>query len=338
MFTPKSSLSPQTANLIREPILWDNHVCLPHRPEADWFERLEAHRSAGFTMISLNLGDAQVPFETQIRMAAHFRACIAARPDAFSLALSVADIRRAKAEGKLAIAFDVEGAWAMDGQIDLVPIYALLGVRWLLIAYNRSNAMGGGVHDDADPGLSPLGARLLDALDANGIVTCCSHTGYRTARMAIDHQAERQRTMIFSHSNVKALDDHPRNIPDTLIDAVAAVDGVIGINGISVFLGEKQDLISRYVDHVAYIADRVGPAHVGIGLDYVYDQDDMEAQLLAARDTWPEGFGYQPGNRYLAPGDLPHIVDQLLMRGWSDADVRGFLGGNFLRVAERVWK
>lgn len=60
------------------------------------------------------------------------------------MATSVADVRRAKAEGRLAVAFGVGEAWAMDGQPDLVPVYATLGVRWLLIAYNRGNAMGGG--------------------------------------------------------------------------------------------------------------------------------------------------------------------------------------------------
>lgn len=319
-------------------IVWDNHVCLPHRAESAWFAQLALHRAAGVTVVSLNLGDAQVPLETQFRMAAFFRAQVAARPDLCLLAETIDDVRRAKQEGRLAIVFDVEGAWAMDGQLDLIPLYARLGVRWLSIAFNRANWAGGGVHDADDPGLSDGGRALLDALSASGIVACCTHTGYRTAHQAIEHQAMMGRPLIFSHSNARALDDHPRNIPDDLIDAVAAIGGVVGINGLSIFLGNAPDLVERFADHLGYVADRVGAAHVGIGLDYVYDQVDMEAQLAAARGTWPAGYGYEPGIRYLEPEALPRVVDLLQARGWNDEDLRGMLGGNFMRVAGQVWR
>lgn len=328
----------RAAALLREALIWDNHVCLPHRQEMEWFDRLEAHRSRGVSFASVNIGDAQVPLNVQFGMAEHFRDCVAARPDRFCMAETIADVHHARQTGRLAIAFDVEGAWAMHGDLSHIAGYARLGVKWLLIAFNRANAAGGGVHDEEDVGLTPFGVNLLDALDAHGIVACCSHTGYRTARMAIDHQAKTGRTMIFSHSNARALDDHPRNIPDTLIDAIARIDGVVGLNGLSVFLGSAPDLVSRFVDHACHVADRVGPNHVGIGLDYVYDQVDMDRQLSAARGTWPPGYGYEPGIRYLAPAALEDVVDRLLARRWRDEDVYAFLGNNFLRVAERVWQ
>lgn len=327
-----------SGTLPADTLVWDNHVCLPHRAEPDWFARLGQHRAAGVHVVSLNLGDAQLPLETQLRMAAFFRAQVAAQPDAYLLAESLDDLHRARATGKLAIIFDVEGAWAMDGQIDLVPLYAQLGVRWLSIAFNRANWAGGGVHDAVDPGLTERGRTLLDALAASGIVACCTHTGYLTAHQAIDHHAMIGKPLIFSHSNARALDDHPRNIPDELIDALATIGGVVGINGLSIFLGNAADLAARFADHAAYVADRVGPAHVGIGLDYVYDQADMDAQLAAARGTWPAGYGYEPGIRYLEPEALPRVVDLLMARGWTDDAVRGLLGANFLRVAEQVWR
>lgn len=328
----------QIAPFPPDALVWDNHVCLPHRPEADWFARLDRHRAAGVHVASINLGDAQVTLEMQLRMAAFFRAQVNARADDYLFAETIADVHRARESGRLAIVFDVEGAWAMQGQLDLVPIYARIGVRWLSIAFNRANWAGGGVHDADDPGLTPAGTALLDALADHGIVACCTHTGYRTARQAIEHQGAMGRPMIFSHSNARSLDDHPRNIPDDLIDAVAAVDGVVGINGLSIFLGNAPDLAVRFADHAAYVADRVGAAHVGIGLDYVYDQADMDAQLAAARGTWPAGYGYEPGIRYLEPEGLARVVDLLAARGWDEAALRGFLGGNFLRVAERVWR
>jgi membrane dipeptidase len=172
-------------------------------------------------------------------------------------------------------------------------------------------------------------------MDRVGLVKCCSHTGYRTAAEVFEVST---RPTIFSHSNPRALRDHPRNIPDALIDACARSGGVVCVNGVGIFLGDNDIRVSTFVDHVEYVVQRAGPRHVGLGLDYVFDQAGMDAVLSGMDHIWPAGYGYRAGIQFLAPEQLPAVTDELLTRGYDDATVRGILGENLLRVADQVWR
>jgi membrane dipeptidase len=330
-----TTLAERAARAHREAIIWDNHVCLPLRPPGQWLDCLSRHRAAGATFISLNLGDAKVPLELMIRMAAHFRAWIGQHSDEYVMAGTAADVRLAKAQGRTAVAFDIEGLRAIGEQTSMIELLYVLGVRWMLFVYNRANLAGSGCHDPEDGGLTALGRRMLAEFERVGMVPCCSHTGHRTARDILEHAAG---PVIFSHSNARALQEHPRNIADDLIKACAATGGVVGINGLSIFLGRSDDMLGRFVAHIDHVAQLVGPRHVGIGLDYVYDQQALNDDLAASDDIWPPGFGYGPDVAFLAPENLPRITEALLRRGYASSDVEGILGGNFLRVATEVWK
>ncbi|WP_204351035.1 membrane dipeptidase, partial [Serratia marcescens] len=91
-----------------------------------------------------------------------------------------------------------------------------------------------------------------------------THTGYRTA---MDVMNNTDKPVVFSHSNPRALRDHPRNIPDELVDACARIGGVVCINGIGIFLGANDASVKTFVDHIDHVVQRVGAAHVGVGLD-----------------------------------------------------------------------
>jgi membrane dipeptidase len=316
-------------------VVWDNHVCLPLRPQGEWMDCLKRHRAAGATFISLNLGDAKIPLELMVRMAAHFRMWISRHSDDYVMAATAADVRRAKAEGRTAVAFDIEGVRAIGEQVSMIELCYALGVRWMLFVYNRANLAGSGCHDPDDGGLTPLGRRMLEEFERVGMVACCSHTGDRTARDILEHANQ---PVIFSHSNARALHEHPRNIPDDLIKACAATGGVVGINGLSIFLGPKGDMLRQFVAHIDHVVQLVGPRHVGLGLDFVYDQQALNDDLAASEDIWPAGFGYGPDVAFLGPEALPRVTEALLQRGYAPDEVEGILGGNFLRVAEQVWK
>jgi membrane dipeptidase len=144
--------------------------------------------------------------------------------------------------------------------------------------------------------------------------------------------------LIFSHSNCAALHPHPRNIPDELIRACAATGGVVGINGVGIFLG-KNDISSKtYARHVDHVVQLVGPAHVSIALDYVFDVRELEEHLEKMKGTFPPGFGYEMGARFVPPEQLEEIVVTLQGWGYSDADLTALLGGNLLQLAKKVWK
>ena len=112
----------------------------------------------------------------------------------------------------------------------------------------------------------------------------------------------------------------------------------MGVTGLSIFLGPEDDLVDPFVRHIDYMVNLVGPSHVGISLDYVYNQEEMNQLLTTQRGTWPAGYGYEPGIRFVAPEDVEAVVDRLLRLGYSDEDIEKILGGNFLRVADQVWK
>jgi membrane dipeptidase len=327
-------ISGRTQDVLGSSLLWDNHACMPLRPtDQSFLPQLARHRAAGASVVMLNVScdcEPQRPFE----MIESIRSWLAPRSDEYIIGSGVADIERAQREGKLAVFFDVEGGIPVEDDPGIVARLYALGVRWMLLAYNRNNKLGGGCQDE-DSGLTAQGRRVLDAMRDAGMVLCCTHTGERTVREAMAYM---QRPVIFSHSNPRAMHEHPRNITDEMIRACAATGGVININGIGIFLGHNDNTTETYVRHVRYVADLVGAEHVGIGLDYVFDNQELDDYVTSNPTTFPPELGYAAGIRMVEPERIPAIVDALLASGWSDAEVKGFAGANNLRVARAVWK
>ena len=146
--------------------------------------------------------------------------------------------------------------------------------------------------------------------------------------------------MIYSHSNLRRLWEHPRNITDEQAVECARTGGVVGINGVGIFLGENDASTEAVVRAVDYAVGVVGPEHVGLGLDYVFDQDELNTYLAENRDTFPPGSGYAESipHRFASPTQLPEVTESLLRLGYPEDAVRAIIGGNWLRVAEQVWR
>jgi membrane dipeptidase len=322
--------------LLRDGLVWDNHGCMPvGRPnDTSFLPQLRRYRSAGVDAVMLNVGFGDMGVEEHLRTLADMRHWLKARPAEYVLIDTADDVERARATGRLAVGFDIEGANAIADQPSLIETYYDLGVRWMLLAYNRNNRVGGGCQDE-DTGLTAYGREVIVEMERVGMQVCCSHTGYRTARDVFEVVTK---PVIFSHSNARAVHAHPRNVPDDLIRACAATGGVVGLNGLSVFLGPGEDLVETFVRHVEHVVSLVGPEHVALGLDYVFDRQELDEILVKMRATFPPGLGYDEPLRFVEPEQLERVVEILLSRGFRTADLEALLGGNLLRLARTVWK
>lgn len=298
--------------------------------------QLELYRSSGVDVAMINIGFGEQGIEEHVRMIAHFRRWIAVRSDRYLLIETVDDIERARVSGRLAIGFNIEGANGIADQISLISMYYDLGVRWMLMAYNRNNRVGGGCQDE-DQGLTTFGREVLDEMARVGMIACCTHTGYRTVRDVLDYN---KNPVIFSHSNPRAMYDHPRNVPDDLLVGVAETGGVVCLNGIGIFLGDNDNSTETYFRHMDHVVQLVGADHVGIGLDYVFDLAELDDYLKKMKGTFPDGLGYDVGDglKCVSPEQIKQLVELQIKAGYAETDIRKILGENLLRVAKAVWK
>jgi membrane dipeptidase len=323
-------ISESAQQIHQRALVWDTHACFPLQPNADLAE-LKRYKDSGVNFVSLNIGMDMDSFENVIQVAARYRKYIASHPDEYVLALTANHIRQAKDSGRLAIAFDLEGSDPLLGNLNMISFYYDLGVRQMLLAYNRDNRASGGCMEGTI-GLTDFGRDVISEMNRVGMVVDVSHMGYRATMDAFETSTK---PVIFSHSNPKGLREHARNISDEQILACAKTGGVVGINGIGDFLGgTTSELI---VENIEYGMNLVGPEHVGLGLDYVIDKQELIAYIEGHPDVFPPG----KFNDYLAmvePEQFPEFTELLYQRGYNEEIISGILGGNFLKVAEQVWK
>jgi len=318
----------QVANSVYEnALVWDAHAGFELTHERD-LETLSVWRDAGVDYLSVNVGYDVRDWRVTVKNLALARRWIDAQSD-IDLVGTVADLDRARAAGHMAITFDIEGMCALDGSIDMVRLYHDLGVRQMVFAYNLNNAAGGGCHDK-DIGLTDFGRDVIREMNEVGMFVDCSHTGYRTTMEAMEIS---EAPVIFSHSNSRVLHDHERNIWDDQALACAAGGGVVGVNGIGVFLGENDISSATMARHILHYVQLIGANHVGIGIDY----DISDVSELDNTDFWPPE--QYPGGAVLcaAPSQMRDIAANLLVEGLSEEEVVGILGGNFRRIAAQVW-
>jgi membrane dipeptidase len=307
---------------------------MPLRADASFLPQLSRYRDAGFDVVSLNVGMADVPLLEHVRVLSFMRRWIGDHADQYQLVSSVRDIEEAKASGRLGIVFDIEGMCPVQDDLSFVQTFYELGVRWMLIAYNRNNKAGGGCLDE-DGGLTPVGRAIIDEMERVGMVLCLSHAGARTVSDALDYA---RNPPIFSHSNPYGDHAHPRNVRDDLLRRCAAKGGVVGLSGLGLFLGVNEQLVERLLRQLRYVIDLVGADHVGLGLDYVFDQQELEDFVRNNPSQFPPGLATKGALPMIAPEDLEAIANGLARANLTEAQIEGILGGNWLRVASQVWR
>lgn len=328
----------RAAALHQEALVVDMTLPFMYGERARQLETLERCRRSGVNFVSLTLAVDWHDTLAAVRAIARERALIAWRDDLL-LVETADDIELAQREGKLAVGFHFQGTNPLQTDIRLVDVFYKLGVRHMLIAYNIRNPAGDGCFEPDDGGLSIFGRQLVREMNRVGMLVDASHTGHHTAMDLFEESSD---PVIFSHANPRAVWDNPRNIPDDLIRACADTGGVVGITGLGVFLGENDTATTTFLRHIDHVAGLVGPRHVGLGLDYVYDQAALVADFMSNPAWVPDprlsgSYGFND-IQHVPPEQLPEITEALLAQGYSEEDVRGILGANWLRVVRQVWK
>ena len=244
---------------------------------------------------------------------------LASAPQLALLATTAADIERAQREGKIAVLLMIEGAEGIDGDLDLLPVYHQLGVRSMGLTWMYRNAVAEGNWEDTGAGLSPFGRQVVREMNQLRMIVDVAHATERTFWDTLETSAA---PVICSHTSCRAMvkDFHThapsRYLSDEQMKALAAQGGVLGI-----FFSANRELddnnadaasLARFIAHAASVC---GAAHVGLGSDF-------------------DG-GFPPHGLEDIRG-LPNLTSALIDLGFSEAELLGILGGNWLRVFRNV--
>ncbi|MGQ0732345.1 MAG: dipeptidase [Acidobacteriota bacterium] len=270
-----------------------------------------------------------------------------------SVATSADDIRAAKRDGRAALVLFSQGGDFIERKLHRIEAFYRLGLRVLIPAYNRTNQICDGILDRTDMGLTRFGRLAVAECNRVGLLLDCTHIGKRASLEIIERSSQ---PVIFSHSNPNRLAPNPRNIDDEQIKACAARGGIIGLVswGPLVMARDQQTwpTLAQFVDIVDDVAQMLGGAtQVGIGTDMsLGTYPDHRA------DPWGEADYPQISAEYgrhvtadiRSPrrsldgfsdySEVVRLAEALLARGFTDPDVRGILGENYLRVFEQVWQ
>lgn len=267
-----------------------------------------------------------------------------AHQDLVFLATRTEDIRRAKANGQVALIIGLEAATMIENELDRIDILYGFGVRSLGIVYSEANALGCGLREARDGGLTQFGKQAVKRMNQLGIAIDISHSGDQTSLDTIETS---QDPIFITHVGARALWNTNRLKPDNILKACASKGGVIGIEAAPhTTLTEKNKLhsIESYMEHFEYIANLVGIDHVAFGPDTLFGDHVGLHHAFAAALSIKSSHGKQAFQEveYVKsienPGEaFPNIVRWLVKHGYSDADIAKAMGGNVMRVLEQVW-
>jgi membrane dipeptidase len=253
--------------------------------------------------------------------------------------VSYSEIKKAMEEGKVAVIYALQSSQPLDDHLELLDVYYEMGVRVLQLTYNSRINAGDGCLERYDGGLSDWGMKLVEKMNKLGMVVDLSHTSPKTSADAIKASSQ---PVIFSHSNCRALVDNPRNIDDNLVKAIGKIDGYIGINSFLSMLTKdlnRTPSLDEVIAHVDHVAKTAGHHCVGFGLDrgegrtlHQYQTSDFPPDSYP---TWDQRIKYLV-KEIKSVRQFINLTRALVKRGYTDTEIKGILGGNFLRVFKQV--
>lgn len=259
---------------------------------------------------------------------------IALASGTFELALSATDAERIVAQDKIAVIVSFEGAEPLGQDLSALRLFHRLGLRMLSFCWMRRTLFGDGTwENDTRGGLSRLGHDAVREMNRLGIIVDVSHASDETTWDTIRTSTK---PIVASHSNARSVRDHPRNLTDDQIRAIADGGGVIGVVAVGRFVAEGAATVADWADHVDYLVNLAGLDHVGIGCDFYQD-----LHAMGAGQGIPAWYPNEKPGTYSFSGmtgwqDLPALTEELTRRCFSEAQLTKIFHANFLRVIREI--
>lgn len=309
----------------------------------------EAHAS-GMTAVNITLGyvaGPADPFEESVRDIATIDAMVRRQARDVTKILSVADIRKAKADRKIGLIYGFQNGAMMGKDASRLDIFADLGVRIFQLTYNPANQIGDGSMAPENRGLTPFGREVIARANARRVMVDLSHSGEKTCLEAARASSA---PISINHTGCRAVTNLPRNKTDAELRLVADRGGFVGIYFMPFLNASGKASAEDVVAHIDHAVNICGEDHVGIGTDGTVTQiDDLQAYgaVIAKEHEARRAAGIAAtGER---PDTVPFVVDLrgpdqfrklarlLAARGYTPRRIEKILGGNFLRFGETIW-
>ncbi|KAK5683439.1 hypothetical protein LTS10_004971 [Elasticomyces elasticus] len=277
-------------------------ICVPHIRGSEDFELPEYNDMCR---------DALEQIDLSVRM-------VRAYPQDFELIYGAEDVRRVYQSGKIACSIGLEGLHQAGNSISVIRAYYQLGVRYCTLTHVENNAFADSSTSRVGPvhgGLSKLGKAAVKEMNRLGMMVDLSHVSPDAAAQALDSTLA---PVIFSHSNAQALFDCPRNVPDAILDLVPANGGIVMVTFVPEHLAANraEATMEMLLDHLFYIAGRIGWNHIGLGSDF----DGIASVIPGLEDC----------------SCFPRLLQAILERGATEEQLAQVAGENILRVWQGV--
>jgi len=246
-------------------------------------------------------------------------------PDTFALATTADEVMAAFDSGRIAVLIGLEGGHAIEGSLDVLRTFHDLGVRYMTLTHWKSHAWADAATDEPRyQGLSEFGESVVREMNRLGILIDLSHVSDETMMDALRIS---ETPVIFSHSSARALTDHVRNVPDSILRQLADNGGIVMVNYAPSYVSDEVRLyeetesdaspapratLAQVADHFDHLISVAGIDHVGFGSDF----DGIDNTPTGLEDV----------------STFPAIVAELIRRGYSDQEIKKLLGLNLLRV------